>query len=1093
MLFFRNKLDDFKNLKTSFLKIYLMSLPLFHKSDLQYNSSFRIFWSFLLGHKSLIQRRSNIQYLTQNLRYNILISNFFENKYNPELTTFVYHPFFGSLVSYYSPTQFKNNSIVVLNNQYLNFKAFKKFIFFHDFFNLLNAKKTDINITQENMTKTCPDSRSYRIPRRAKSFLAYGRGVEEEFFPNLLVGITPLTYLFVTQSDFQSGVRALANSLQDFQSFLKILRFYTIKRSNNGLIESIYLPYYYSYNFFSGFLNFLDVKLRFFSFEFFNYFFQNSSLFTDQTTKSMIYINKKDKEMGLLNKFLSNYSVLNSFQNDYYFFNNYEQDTFRTRYFFGSFRSKLHWYYYPVQYFFSFRHLLSENFFVFLFNSLSFGFFVDFKYMTSFIIFDKSSLFSNPLFFTYAFFNNFEFFLSGDRSRFIFKRKIDQSSDFLGFFNHVCSRFFFLSSEDNSFVVRLQNRFLNPNFLTDIFLFRNLDYKFLKYIVTFNSFFFSLEHLSFLYKINNMINFNPQSYFTMHASNYVLDFDNFIANLEFNAKSIDGSGRHNRPKGVSQSLDKIFTYREYEKYRKEHHRQRFRGISPHWIQTSFKNRASFKRYYQSPDFVKSRVTKRLLNNMSKSYGSFRFKNSPRRLRHISNFASNLNEPVLQNFLSRSVLSMNNSLDSKNSYSSVNFVDMVQGFDPLSNDKLASIRQKIMRAYNYNSILRTDGDVEKWHKKQSKKSIKRKNYRFDKFKRYRLFDFPFRFSVDAESLFRKPIAKSANVPFSNLKNYPKDFSYVEEFLKNVDQTKPKMKKYAENNVNLGKLQKLSLRSQIDEYFKDLSRKHQKSSKHLKYMIPQIGGNTKQGGSFINTRKPSKLRNIFQSYSSANPSWNFRAEKRKKFIPTTLIQKMEHDIKKPNLKNLDYFKRRNKLLYSAQRHDSKVPHILDRKRIGGSVGFRYPQHKASLNSITNPKYHRDSPRYLGSTRVGKRKLGFYKDGLPKTNLGGINKSSRSNFFMYDQGRQRRHKLAGKIKKHRKMYYAPNVKRFVRKYNRVLMHIPYIYSKWFTQNPRLSLAVDNSFLNLFANNQYDEFKFIYTQAHQLFKAIIFYFKIC
>src|SRR5690606_35207076 len=112
--------------------------------------------------------------------------------------------------------------------------AFKKFIFFYDFFNLLNAKKTDINITQENMTKTCPDSRSYKIPRRAKSFLAYGRGVEEEFFPNWFVGITPLTYLFVTQTDFQSGVRALANSLQDFQSFLKILRFYTIKRSNNG-------------------------------------------------------------------------------------------------------------------------------------------------------------------------------------------------------------------------------------------------------------------------------------------------------------------------------------------------------------------------------------------------------------------------------------------------------------------------------------------------------------------------------------------------------------------------------------------------------------------------------------------------------------------------------------------------------------------------------------------------------------------------------------------------------------------------------------------------------------------------------------------
>lgn len=256
-----------------------------------------------------------------------------------------------------------------------------------------------------------------------------------------------------------------------------------------------------------------------------------------------------------------------------------------------------------------------------------------------------------------------------------------------------------------------------------------------------------------------------------------------------------------------------------------------------------------------------------------------------------------------------------------------------------------------------------------------------------------------------------------------------------------------------------------------------------------MIPQLGGNTKKGGSFINMRRPSKLHNIFQTYSAGKSSWNFKTKKRKGSAATSLIKRIDHDIKGSNFKNLGYFNRKNKLLFSAQRHDSKVPHLLDRKKIGGSIGFRYPQHKASLNAVVNQKFQRYSPKYLGSSRVGKKRLGFYRDGLPKTNLGGIHKSSRSNYFMYDHGRKTRQKLTGKLRKHRKLYYAPNVKRFVRKYNRVLMHIPYIYSKWFTQNPRLSYSVDNSFLNLFLNNQYDEFTSICTQSLFLLKRKIMY----
>lgn len=74
-------------------------------------------------------------------------------------------------------------------------------------------------------------------------------------------------------------------------------------------------------------------------------------------------------------------------------------------------------------------------------------------------------------------------------------------------------------------------------------------------------------------------------FFRFSSSFFLVDnFLNFESNLFIRTKSLDGSGRFTRPKGLLSRFDQIFTYREFEKFRREHHRQRFRGVFPYWVQ-----------------------------------------------------------------------------------------------------------------------------------------------------------------------------------------------------------------------------------------------------------------------------------------------------------------------------------------------------------------------------------------------------------------------------------------------------------------------------------------------------------------------------
>ena len=90
----------------------------------------------------------------------------------------------------------------------------------------------------------------------------------------------------------------------------------------------------------------------------------------------------------------------------------------------------------------------------------------------------------------------------------------------------------------------------------------------------------------------------------------------------------------------------------------------------------------------------------------------------------------------------------------------------------------------------------------------------------------------------------------------------------------------------------------------------------------------------------------------------------------------------------------------------------------------------------------------------------------------------KSKKRNYSAFSSGRS--------IKKH---YDTPNIKRFIRPFNKIVLYVPYLNSKWYTQNPRLSYSVDLKMLNLFVNNQYDEFNYIFIQSLVLLKRKIMY----
>lgn len=1024
MLFFRNKLDDFKVLKTHFLKIYLMSLPLLNNSELISNSSFKVFWSYILGVK--ISKFSNAK-----LRYGILFNDFFRFKQNMELSTFVYHPFFGSLISYYDQKDFVNHNVLLLNNQYVSLKAYKKFRFFSSL----------------EFTNSCVLFGSdFTTPNKSKEFLD-----------------------------------------AEYSSYFV------------GFISNFYSFYYF--NLVAPFFDLIVSRIKVVAFEFFNTMFIRSFVFSSSVDKPLLYLNKNDKEITLLTKFENKYVSYNFIPIETVGLS--YQDFFRVRYYFGSFRSNLHWYFYPIHYFLSVRSFLFKNFYDFIFNSLVFGASFDFKYLqfyNSFLFADTNFFLKRNSFFSYIFAKNLNLFsYEGNNTRYVYKLSDNWNHTFFSLFNDLFSNFFVLVN--NSFSVKLHHRLFDFWSLVNTFLYRNSYKEFHKYFVTFDSFFFSVDYLMFLHRFDVLFSHNSRKFLVQNALNYVFDVDGFVNNLEYNAKSIDGSGRHNRPKSVSQTLNKVFTYREYEKYRKEHHRQRFRGISPHWIQTSFKNRFNFKHYYRS-DFARTRRLKINLHRMSKYNGAFRIKNSPKTLRHVSFIHDSVDERFLDKFLNRSVFDSRSSGYSRNydknkvDNSNINFVDV--SLTNRSQDEF--IKQKVSRKFNPFSIFRTDEDFTRQNKKVIIRRKVAKQYQYAKIKKPRVQHKASKYSFDYIPLRKTGKFDSVNTSYKKRQLRDLSSSYLEQFMK-VLKRSHKPKKF-NKNLKFNSFQNLSelpVKNQLNDYFKGLIAPNKKTSR-LKYVPPQLGGRFGEG-SFINVdvQNLSKVSNLFQKFSGGKFKRDFSvyALKHSKAIrDLSKAHKMLVNDLDPSHRGYDwetYFTRRSPLRYSSQRMDSKVPNLFERpvrrrSNTLGSRGLKYPQHKVSLRALMGPKLNRKSPRYLGYN-INHRDIGTYNYDLKKTSLGGISSASRSNYMMYDPGHKARPKRSGKLKKHGRIMYAPNVKRFIRPYNKVLMHIPYLYSKWFTQNPRLSAAVDSDSLMLFVNNRYDEFYFICVQSLLLLKRKIMY----
>lgn len=939
MLFFRNKLDDFKNLKIQFLKLYLMSIPLFHNTDFSSNASFKIFWSFITG-------LNYSKYALFNFRYNLLFTNFNAFKTNINFSSLLHHSNFGTLFSSYDHSDLLHGRTLILHNQYSIFKSLQRFRFFSN----IAVSHLDSSLFPLNFTSLLPFSSVSLNFQNSSTF-----------------------YFFKYTFDY---------------------------------VKKIFVNFFIS-----------------FSFNFFNYFFINYELLHSKNDPNLIFFNFDDKSLSNFLNFKNNYSIQNFLKfkksvdySSFYVsgFNSFifsDYDSFRSRLYYGSFRSNLHWYFYPVHYCSLFQYFVSENilnFFSGLFNytiylSSKFGNMPYFKFGTHQIIdlnfkhtsFLYSSIYSN--------FSNFYF---------------NSNSDFFKSFNLIYSNLAKFNS--NNFLILITNRVTNFDFLKNLFLYENADSRKFKYFLIFNTFFFNNSFFFFANKISNHFNFIPET-----GSAFVSDFEILLNNLFEQSVSLDGSGRHNRPKSVSQTLNKVFTYREYEKYRHEHHRQRFRGITPHWVQNTVKNRSSYQYFYRSAEYRKRKKTKFLLNKMFRYVRLSRSRFSPQRLNRIS-YRDPLNNIDFLSALLSKDLSNKKNLESTNK-SSVNFFDTSRNNASVYYKKTHFFHNKFFRSQpleKYSDLIGERSKILKdFFERNPKHPSLKKNYsrnRFFKYRHFLLKHSPFKFSL-------KKFKRSTQ--FFKV-NDGRAFSFW---------LPPKMHNLSDFNQLF--FQKFdTLANKRDLFFPGFD--NLKDSTNLKFVSPT--GFYRDGGNFINTKNFFSLNNLFTS-----PTSYYTPVNNKKFFVNS-------------------------------------EGVSDSKDFTFDTKIDLKPTKSSLRKSIIEPFHRTSPLYLRTLR-SRRAL---KNVLTANNLGGSSSTSRYNSIMkpklpFDLESKRRRR---RVLKHSKKYPS-NVKRFVRPFSKVIMSIPYLYSKWFTQNPRLSTSVNNDSFRIFSNNSYDEFNYICVQSLLLLKRKMMY----
>lgn len=1149
MLFSRNKLDDFRKLKIEYLRLFLMSVPLFHNSEFSMNSSFKLFWRLLFD--------ANYATTKDSFRYNLLFNSFLNFKIFLLYDKLLHLSQIGTVVDFVNAGD--SNSII-LQNQYSKIKAYQRFMFFANIYS---------NVSQRNFQNA--NDLLFRFDRD----------------------------FFLIEPQFKIS--------KNYFSFI----FYSMHLIfGSGVCDGLFFIINFSESFFS---QGLMLGANFFA-HLFKLFFSNVTVYSSINSGSLFFIDRKDvnfeqwkskflngeQKFQYFNIFKPSDSLIFAYPFLGFFKNLSMAELFQVRFYYGSFRSNIHWYFYPVHYFFSLKYFLHSSLKNIFFNSIIY-------YSTTFLKYNSildsfflqrsiiDFIFNRKIFFSHK--SNLDNSFFQTSSELVVILSADSDSLFLNKFLGSSFYKFFNSNSVNTFI-RLNFKFFNKNVFNSFFLSRNQTSEESLFLVPYNSFFFSPKFLM-PFRQFDLLNFN--NFFVNNSYDFVNNSENFFDSLFHNSKLLDGSGRYTRPRGLLTTLDQIFTYREFEKYRKEHHRQRFRGITPYWIQNSLKNRFNFKGFYSSPE---ARYSNRLKKQYFRSalfsamdaehFDSIHGSGRSSKLDYLGD--KRILEFILKNGAKNETLQKGVPISKFNRSLQLDkdvpffkkqidfFTDFSNSFSEIENDKVGEFIQTRNELLNFigeskeneeesdaleasevankalSHILKVDGkysyfkdqldssdfslnNIEKTRFNKKLNEIENQKNLFVNFGDVETSEFskflrPEKFSIEGSK--RKKLKRLL----------------MEETLKAMKMEEIERKEMVNNNTQQEKFARVGVQStdmateeeelaiqhsrvtsfpQVNKSGKKYQIRHKLSSTTGLIKNPKSG----KGLRITGLRPEQSLENLILEIESKKNSESYQPEEAKKrlnrlknFVTKTNISPSLIFMRSPGytgnfLINKRYPYHFSKMfpgfsdffLYNVEKTDAiGQQQRKENLRHGWKKGFVTSKglHKGRISRFFS------SPSNVSNEMENLRLIQprFYKSRTKRRFLGSLNSSVGSSYGVNHKASYKASNLSrrpehsqeflGHILEKRRLFksrkprlakhlrdgtatprwYVPNsVRRFIRPYNKVLMHMPYLYSKWFTQNPRLSFSVNMDLLNIFISSNYDEFNYICVQSLFLLKRKIMY----
>ena len=683
----------------------------------------------------------------------------------------------------------------------------------------------------------------------------------------------------------------------------------------------------------------------------------------------------------------------------------------------------------------------------------------------------------------------------------------------------------------------------------------------------------------------DLLKFNNFSFY--NSSNFVNNSENFFDSLFYNSKLLDGSGRYTKPRGLLTTLNQIFTYREFEKYRKEHHRQRFRGVTPYWIQNSLKNRFNFKGFYSSPEARYEELLKRryFSTGVYSAFDEEYFDKIAKRGR-LSSLNYLADKRILE-FVLKDNAKSNAQLKEENFFPKINHAwDLNKDISFFKNqinfvtDFSKSFSEKKSRKAEEITQDRDEYNFVKLGDKESKSEPKNPNIAIDLLLRDLNINSKYSFVKNQVDLsdpglndvertkFKKVEKKNqkklieqatavAGIEASEVLKFfrPRRFSesFEDEKFKSRKKLKELIMEEAEEAIEMDEIkmeEQQDKKERKKEEEKEALNSHNVATRpstnkfgkrhqiRHKLSPSNYGSVTKKqilmmGGSLP---KQSLENSVLKIDSKGSGSYNFEEAKKRlnhlaKFTTEMPMSPLLKFINSPGYKGDFLINKRFPYHFSKMFPGSSDYFLYNIEKTAAiDKGYRRDslRHGWKKGFVTSQGLHQkgvrkffSSPSNISNEMENLRLIQprFYKSRSKKRFMGSLNSSVGSSYgvnhkasykasnLIKDFEHQKTFKKALKdgglfLKKKKALvkslrdgtrtpkWYMPNsVRRFIRPYNKVLMHMPYLYSKWFTQNPRLSFSVNMDLLSVFASNNYDEFHYICVQSLFLLKRKIMY----